>query len=340
MHHIVSDGWSVGVLFYEVATLYGAFSAGKNSPLPDLPIQYADYAIWQREYLQRGALNAQLAYWLKQLEGAPPLTKLPTDRQRLGMPSFHGANEAFTMPASLTESLREFSQRENATLFMTLLAAFKALLYRYSGQEDMIVGTDVANRNRFETEGLIGFFVNLLGLRTNLKGDPSFRKLLGRVRAVTIGAYAHQDVPFEQIVSALRPDRNLSKTPLVQVLFVMQNTPMPPINLPGLSLELLPFYTDTAEFELIVSVEESAEGLRGTFAYSSDLFDRSTIIRMQKQFRTLMESVLVDPDQPLSALSLLNQEEMGGLSTADFPDAELSQKDLENLVMSLDPERQ
>jgi|GEM_PF-375899 len=340
MHHIVSDGWSVGVIFYEVATLYEAFSTGKTSPLPDLPIQYGDYAIWQREYLGRGALDTQLDYWLKQLEGAPPLTKLPTDRQRLAAPSFQGANEAFTLTASLIGPLREFSQHEGATLFMTLLAAFTVVLHRYSGQEDMIVGTDVANRNRLETEGLIGFFVNLLALRINLKGDPSFRELLGRVKAVTIGAYEHQEVPFEQIVSALRPDRSLSKTPFVQALFVMQNTPLPVINLSALSLDWLPFYTDTAEFELIVSVEERPEGLTGTFAYSLDLFDRSTIIRLQKQFRTLLEGVLADPDQPLSTLSFLTAEERGGLSTADFPEAELSQKDLESLVMSFDKSRE
>jgi natural product biosynthesis luciferase-like monooxygenase protein len=339
MHHIVSDGWSVGVFFYEVATLYQAFSAGNKSPLPDLSIQYVDYARWQREYLQGGVLETQLNYWLKQLTGAPQLLEVPTDRPRLGAPSFSGANEPFTLPASLTDSLRKLSQDEGATLFMTLLASFKALLYRYSGQDDMIVGTDIANRNRIETEGLIGFFVNLLPLRTNLAGDPTFRELLERVRDVTIGAYAHQDVPFEQIVSALRPDRHLSRTPLVQVLFVMQNTPMPTIELPGLKLDLLPLYTETAEFELIVSIEERAEGLTGTFAYSSELFDRSTIIRMQRQYLMLLESLIVDPDQHLSAFSLLSGKEMGGLSTAKFPDAELSQKDLENLVMSLNQER-
>jgi non-ribosomal peptide synthetase component F/NRPS condensation-like uncharacterized protein len=335
MHHIVSDGWSVGVLFWEVAKLYEAFFAGKDSPLPELPIQYSDYAIWQRQYLHEGALDGQLGYWLKQLDGAPPLTRLPSDRQRLGVPGFHGANELFTIPESLTNSLMEFSKDEGVTIFMTLLAAFKALLHRYSGQEDLIVGTDIANRNRIETEGLIGFFVNLLALRTNLSGDPSFRELVRRVKVVTTGAYAHQDVPFEQIVSSLRPDRSVSKTPFVQVLFVMQNAPTPPVTLPGLSLEQLPFYTETAEFELIVSIEEGAQGLTGSFAYSSDLFDRSTIVRIQKELRTLLQCALVNPDQPLSSLSLLDQQEIGGLSPADFPDAELSVKDLENLVTTL-----
>jgi acyl transferase domain-containing protein/non-ribosomal peptide synthetase component F/NRPS condensation-like uncharacterized protein len=335
MHHIVSDGWSVGVLFWEVAKLYEAFAAGKDSPLPELPIQYADYAIWQREYLQEAGLNDQLGYWLKQLDGAPLLTKLPSDRPRLGVPGFHGANEPFTIPQSLTESLRQFSKDEGVTLFTTLLAAFNALLHRYSGQTDLIVGTDIANRNRIETEGLIGFFVNLLALRTNLNSDLSFRELVTRVKVVTTGAYAHQDVPFEQIVSSLRPDRSVSKTPFVQVLFVMQNAPTPPIKLPGLKLEALPFYTETAEFELIVTLEEAGEGITGSFAYSSDLFEGSTIVRLQKEFRTLLHSALANPDQPLSSLPLLDRGELRGLSPADFPDAEISMKDLENLFTTL-----
>ena len=335
MHHLVSDGWSVGVLFWEVAKLYEAFAAGKDSPLPELPVQYADYAIWQREYLQQGALDDQLGYWLNQLNGAPPLTRLPADRQRLGVPGFHGANEPFAIPQILTESLREFSKAEGVTVFMTLLAAFKALLHRYSGQEDLIVGTDIANRNRIETESLIGFFVNLLALRTNLGGDPSFRELVKRVKVVTTGAYAHQDVPFEQVVSSLRPDRSVSKTPFVQVLFVMQNAPAPPIDLPGLNLESLPLYTETAEFELIVTLEETGAGISGSFAYSSDLFERSTIVRIQKEFGRLLHGALANPDQPLSNLSLLDREELRGFSPADFPDAELSMKDLENLVTTL-----
>ena len=335
MHHIISDGWSVGVLFWEVARLYEAFSAGKSSPLPELPIQYADYTLWQREYLQQGALDQQLGYWIKQLAGAPALTKLPADRPRTRVPGFHGANESFAFDQDLTGALHEFSRREGVTIFMTLLAAFKALLHRYSQQDDLIVGTDIANRNRFETEGLIGFFVNLLALRTDLGGDPSFRELVKRVQHVTSGAYEHQDVPFEQIVSALRPDRSVSKTPFVQVLFVMQNAPTPPVELAGLSLELLPFYTETAEFELIVSIEESDGGIKGTFAYSSDLFDRTTIVRLQNEFRMLLQTALADPAQPLSQLSVLDQTETGTLSPSDFPDAELSLKDLESLVTTL-----
>lgn len=338
MHHIISDGWSVGVLFWEVAKLYEAFAAGGDSPLPELPVQYADYAMWQREYLEHGALDSQLNYWLKQLRGAPPLTQLPTDRQRLSAPGFHGANEPFAIAQSLTESARAFSSNAGVTVFMTLLAAFKALLHRYSGQQDLIVGTDIANRNRVETEGLIGFFVNLLALRTDLSGDPSFGELVKRVQVVTTGAYAHQDVPFEQIVSALRPDRSVSKTPFVQSLFVMQNAPAPLIDLPGLRLELLPLYTETAEFELIVTLEETAGEIVGSFAYSSDLFDRSTIARLQKEFRKLLHSALADPDRPLSTLSLLDQDELRALSPADFPDAELSLKDLEHLVTTLSQE--
>jgi iturin family lipopeptide synthetase A len=335
MHHIISDGWSIGVLFWEVAKLYEAFVAGKESPLPELPVQYADYAIWQREYLQQGTLDGQLAYWLKQLASAPPLTQLPSDRERRSVPGFHGANEPFTIAPALTESLREFSKAAGVTLFMTLLAVFKTLLHRHSGQQDVIVGTDIANRNRIETEGLIGFFVNLLALRTDLRGDPSFRELVRRVHLVTTGAYANQDVPFEQIVSALRPDRSLSKTPFVQVLFVMQNAPAPPISLPDLSLESLQLYTETAEFELIVTMEEAGAGISGSFAYSSDLFERATIVQLQKEFQTLLQSALANPDQPLSSLSLLDREELQGLSPSDFPDAELSIKDLENLFTTL-----
>jgi non-ribosomal peptide synthetase component F len=251
------------------------------------------------------------------------------------MLSFRGASESFVFPAALTEALKELSQREGATLFMTLLAALQTLLYRYSGQEDIIVGTDIANRNSAETEGLIGFFVNLLALRTDMSGDPKFRELLGRVREVTLGAYAHQDVPFGKLVEDLRPERGLSKTPLVQVLCVLQNAPMPPLKLAGLEVSLLPVESGTAEFELILTMEETSEGLGGSLIYSTDLFEQATIAKLLRQYQTLLESIVVNTDERLSGIRLLTEAESGGLAASDFPDAELSQKDFENLFLNI-----
>jgi natural product biosynthesis luciferase-like monooxygenase protein len=335
VHHIAGDGWSMGLLVGELEALYEAFSTGQPSPLPELEIQYADYAVWQREWLQGEMLESQLAYWHKQLAGAPSLTELPTDRSRKNRPSFRGASESFVFPVALTEALKELGQREGATLFMTLLAALQTLLYRYSGQEDLIVGTDIANRNSAETEGLIGFFVNLLALRTDMSGDPKFRELLGRVREVTLGAYAHQDVPFGKLVEVLRPERGLSKTPLVQVLCVLQNAPMPPLKLAGLEVSLLPVESGTAEFELILTMEETSEGLGGSLIYSTDLFEQATIAKMLRQYQTLLESIVVNPDEHLSGIRLLTETESGGLAASDFPDAELSQRDFENLFLNI-----
>ena len=208
MHHIASDDWSMGVLSRELATLYESFSTGKSSPLPELPIQYADFAVWQR--LQGEVLETQLSYWKNQLDGAPPLLELPTDRPRPAIQTYRGAVESALLPKSLSEALRILSQQEDVTLFMTLIAAFKTLLYRYTGQENIVVGSSIANRTRVEIEGLIGFFVNTLALRTDLSGNPSFRELLGRVCDVAFGAYAHQDLPFEKLVEELQPERNMS----------------------------------------------------------------------------------------------------------------------------------
>ncbi|WP_414574316.1 condensation domain-containing protein, partial [Nostoc sp. CCY 9925] len=250
MHHIVSDGWSTGVLVREIAVLYEAFSAGKLSPLPELPIQYTDFAYWQRQWLQGEVLETQLAYWKQQLAGAPQVLELPTDYNRPAVQTFQGASEPLVLPKALSEGLKTLSQQEGVTLFMTLLAAFKVLLHRYTKQDDIMVGTPIANRNRTETEGLIGFFVNTLVIRTELSDNPSFQKFLTQVREVALGAYAHQDLPFEKLVEELQPERNLSHTPLFQVMFVLQNAPIPPLKLSGLSLSPLKLNTTTAKFDL------------------------------------------------------------------------------------------
>jgi non-ribosomal peptide synthetase component F len=280
-------------------------------------------------------LESQLAYWQKQLAGAPSLTELPADRRRKKSTSFSGASECFVLPIDLVEALKELSQHEGGTLFMTLLAALQTLLYRYSGQEDLIVGTDIANRNIAETEGVIGFFVNLLALRTDMSGDPTFRELLGRVREVTLGAYANQDVPFGKLVEVLKPERGLSKTPLIQVLCVLQNAPMPALKLAELEVSLLPVESGTAEFELILTMEETSEGLSGSLIYSTDLFEQATILKILRQYETLLEGIVVNPDEHLSRIRFLTEVESGGLAATDFPDAELSQKDFENLFLKI-----
>jgi len=302
MHHIVSDGWSAGVLFREIAVLYEAFSTGKLSPLSELPIQYADYAVWQREWLQGEVLEKQLSYWRGQLTGAPPVLELPTDRSRPAAQSFRGACHSMVFSQSLTQALKGLSLREGVTPFMTLLAAFQTLLLRYTGQEDIVVGTDVAGRTQAETEGLIGLFVNHLVLRTDLSGDPPFRELLRRVREVTLGAYEHQDIPFEKLVEALKPKRNLSHTPLFQVLFTHLNTRLQLPQLPGLTLLPMKINSTRAKYDLTLFIDETEQSLIGTMEYSTDLFDASTITRMASHFETLLGGVVARPDARLSEL--------------------------------------
>ncbi len=309
LHHIVSDGWSGGVLFQELTTLYEAFAVGKPSPLPELPVQYADYAVWQRGWLQGEVLEKQLAYWKERLTGAPPVLELPTDHPRPAVQSFRGARQSVTLSKNLTDALRILSQRESATLFMTLLAAYQTLLYRYSNQEEIVVGSPIAGRTRPETEGLIGLFVNTLVLHTDLSEDPSFRELLSRVREVALGAYAHQDVPFEKLVEELQPERSLSHAPLFQVMFILQNAPRSALDLSGLTLQSLEFDSGTAQFDVSLSVVEVAEGLQAKFEYNTDLFDAATITRMLKHFQVLLEGVVANPDQRLSELPLLTEAE-------------------------------
>lgn len=309
MHHIVSDDWSKGVMFRELSALYKAFSAGKPSPLAELPIQYADFAVWQRQWLQEKAADEQLSYWKKQLSGVPDIHQLPIDRPRPTIQAFRGARQSYTLSTSLAEKLKTLSRGEEVTLFMTLLAAYKILLFRHSNQEDIVVGTPSASRNRSEIEGLIGYFLNMLVLRTDHSGDPTFRTLLKRVREVCLGAYAHQDLPFDKLVEELRPGRHLSHHPIFQVAFIFHNALLHNLDLPG--LECRPVWIDAKRsvFDMTVVVFNEPEGLKLVFEYNTDLFDDSTIERMIGHYVTLLEGIAHNPDTPISQLPLLTEAE-------------------------------
>jgi amino acid adenylation domain-containing protein len=309
LHHIISDGWSMGVLIRELTTLYESYSTMQASPLPELGIQYADFAHWQRGWLQGEVLERQLAYWKKQLTGAPAVLELPTDFPRPAVQTFSGATEFFVLSAALHEQLETLSRNTGSTLFMTMLAAFQTLLSRYSRQPDVVVGSPIANRNRAETENLIGFFVNTMVLRTDLSGDPSFRELLGRVREMSLTAYAHQDVPFELLVEELQPERSLAHTPLFQVVFTLQNAPMPRTELENLSVSGLAMPNATAKFDLGLNIGGTNGELQGALEYNTDLFETATIRRMLSHFEVLLESVVSNPDQRISELQLLRAEE-------------------------------
>jgi NRPS condensation-like uncharacterized protein len=302
MHHIVADGWSMGVLIQEIATLYQVFCIGQPSPLPELSIQYADFAVWQREWLQGDVLDTQLAYWQQQLGNNLPVLKLPTDNPRPAVPAYRGAKQSLRLSKTRSAELKAFSAKEGVTLFMTLLAAFNILLHYYSGQDDIVVGTDVANRNRAETEGLIGFFVNQLVLRTQLGGNPSFREVLERVRQMTLGAYTHQDLPFDKLVEALNPERDLSRTPLFQVKLILQNAPMQPLELPGLTLSPVEVESTAATFDLLLDVMETDEGLMGVLKYDTELFEASRITRMLGHFDTILHQITTVPTVKLNEL--------------------------------------
>lgn len=327
-HHIASDGWSLGVFFRELAGLYQAFDAGRAPSLPDLPIQYADYALWQQESLRGAALDEPLAYWKRQLTDAPTCLELPTDRPRNPAQTFRGRWQWQTLPQPLAEALKELSQHQGATLFMTLLAAFQTLLHRYTGVEDILVGSPVAGRNRIETENLIGFFINALVLRTDLAGNPGFSELLHRVRDVVLGALAHQDLPFDRLVQELRPERTTGHAPLVQVLFVFQNDPAQGFKLPGLTVTPVPLDkvdTDTAKFDLTFQMGEDRQGLTVAAEYNTDLFEHDTIERMLGNFQTLLEGIAAQPDRKISALPLLTPTEKRRVlvewndTTAEYP---------------------
>lgn len=304
-HHIVSDAWSAGILFRELEALYNAFSTGRPSPLKPLPIQYADYAEWQRKWLQGEALETQLSYWKKQLQDVTGILDLPTDRPRAAGQKSRGAYKVHTLSSDLSSRLAELSKREGATLFMTLLAAFQTLLWRYSNQEDIVVGSPIAGRNRVEIEDLIGFFINTLVLRANLSGNPAFRALLEQVKEMAVGAYAHQDLPFEKLVEELQPQRDTNRNPLFQVMFQFQNTAPPQPKLNGLSTSRIKIPTETAKFDLLLLVREQDDALLCVMEYNSDLFDGETIERMLGNYATLLESIVTNPDARIADLSLL-----------------------------------
>ena len=309
MHHIISDGWSIPIFFRELAISYEAFSKHKTPVLTEMPIQYADYAIWQRERLRGDFLEEQVSYWKKQLEGITGVLNLPTDRPRPSRQSFRGSSQSLEFSRELTDRLKALSQKQGVTLFMTLLAAFQALLYRYTGQEDIVVGSPIANRTRTEVEGLIGFFVNTLVLRANFAGNPTFRELLGRVRNTALDAYEHQDLPFEKLVEELQPERSLSYSPLFQVMFVLQNAPSMGLELEGLSVSRLRVGAETAKFDLTLSMHETVEGLRGSLQYNTDLFDDATITRILGHFATLLEGIVKEPTRCVSDLPILTEAE-------------------------------
>jgi len=291
MHHIVSDGWSVGVLVRELGVLYEAYAKGEESPLRELGIQYGDYAEWQREYLQGEVLEEQLSYWRKQLGGELPVVELPNDHVRPAVRSNRGAQQRMRVSREVGEKLKQMSREEGATLFMTLLAGFAVMLARYSGQEEVVVGTPIANRTRVETEELIGCFVNTLVMRVDARGNPKFRELVQRVKQVALEGYAHQDVPFEKVVEELQPKRDLSRTAMFQVLFVLQNAPMTETKLGGLRLEEVEFDRKVAKFDLTVTMGETEEGLWGVVEYNTDLFEAGTIARLVGHWERLLRGI-------------------------------------------------
>jgi amino acid adenylation domain-containing protein len=331
LHHIAADAWSLTVLVRELAALYAAIRTGRPSPLPPLPVQYADFAQWQRRWLQGPALERYLAYWRGRLGPHLPVLTLQTDYPRPETQTYRGARCVSTLPGELTDRLVALSRAQGVTMFMLLLAAFQVLLARSTGQTDVVVGTDVANRTRAETEGLIGFFVNLLVLRTDLSGDPTFAELLRRVREGALGAYAHQDLPFDKLVEALKPVRDPSRNPLAQVLFVLQNAPTASIELPGLRVESVDVDSEVSRFDLGLFMDETEEGLVATWKYNADLFTTATITRLAAHFTTLLQSIVSDPAMRLSKLDLLTEMEKEARMTEDRRREETNLKKLKSM---------
>lgn len=308
LHHIVADGWSIGVLIRELGAIYTAFLNDLPSPLPELPIQYADFTEWQHQWLQGEVVEKQLAYWRQQLNGIT-LLNLPTDRCRPAITTYQGAKQLIRLSPDLSEALKLLSKQENTTLFMTLIAAFQTLLYRYTGQEDIAVGSPIANRNLSEVEDLIGFFVNSLVLRVDLSGNPTFQELLMRVKKITMEAYSHQDLPFEKLVAEIQPERNLSRNPLFDISFSLQNTPLKALELPELTLSVLDLETETTKLDLEIHLWEDLESIKGEVNYSTDLFNDATIARIIGHFQTLLEGIVSNPKYRLSDLPILTSVE-------------------------------
>ena len=317
LHHVASDAWSTVVLISEMTSLYDAFQRGEKSPLRELEIQYADYAAWQAEWLEGEALTKQVEYWKEQLKGAPPVLELVTDRARPAVQSYRGAIERFELSGPLSESLKQISRREGVTLFMTLQAAFDALLHLTTGQDDIIIGTSIANRTHLQTEKLVGCFINLLPLRTILSGNPSFRMLLAKVREVTLGAFSHQDIPFEKLVEFLQPERDLRYSPLFQVLFEYRDEPASRLELPGLSFSFCEPNRATAKFDLTLFMMQGRERIGGFFEYRTDLYDPCTIRRMIEQFQELLQNIAGDPRKDLMSLSPASEREKNKI-VSDF----------------------
>lgn len=309
VHHIVADGWSMGVLVQEVAALYTAYVQQQPSPLPELPMQYADFAQWQRQWLSGPVLQQQLTYWTKHLAGVPTVLNLPTDRPRPSVQSYRGASHSFTVAASTVAGLYQVGLQAQATLFMTLAAALNVLLARYSGQTDVCIGTPIANRTRAELESLIGFFVNTLVLRTQIDPTQPFVTLLEQVRTTALNAYAHQDIPFEYVVEVLNPERQLSHTPLFQVMLVLQNTPMEKLVLPGLTLSSMQIESTTAQFDLTLDLVEAEGQLYGTVGYNRDLFEAATIERLANHYIQLLEAIVAEPTVRVRELAMLSAAE-------------------------------
>jgi amino acid adenylation domain-containing protein len=309
IHHIVSDGWSQGVFMRELATLYDALAHEQPVSVPDLPVQYADYSVWQRQSLQGDLLEQQLTYWRNQLAGRPDVLDLPSDHPRPAVQTFNGALYSFTVPGALAAGVRSLSRHEGATFFMVLLATFKTLLYRYTGQPDIVVGSPIAGRTRAEIEPLIGCFINTLVLRTDLGGNPSFRELLRRVRETTLAAYAHQELPFEKLVEELQIKRDVSRNPLFQTMFVVQSTTMEPITTSDLQMEPAPIENGTTNLDLTLAMQDTPQGMTGDIEYNTDLFEPETITRLAGHFLTLLEQIITNPDHGVADLSLLTTAE-------------------------------
>jgi hypothetical protein len=316
MHHIISDGWSLGVLIRELCAFYHAFHQGAQCPLPKPRMQYTDFAQWQREYFTGAVLQEQMDYWRRQLQNLPEPLSLAWDRASRRGRTLEGRTQLFRMEKALLDRLKVLSLREGTSLFVTLLAAFQALLHGKTGQTDIAVGSPIANRNRQEFEGLIGFFVNTLVLRTDLSGDPTFEALLRRVHTVALGAYAHQDLPFDRLVQELNPDRDPGHSPLFRVMFVLQNVPLPDPNLPSIAAERWDVSLDTAKFDLLVSLVERRQCLEGTVEYSTDLFEAATIAELIDEFQAVVECIAVDPQRRLSTLPMSGPADQDAVAPA------------------------
>ncbi|MGD1932885.1 MAG: condensation domain-containing protein, partial [Leptolyngbyaceae cyanobacterium] len=339
IHHIIADYWSLRLLMAEMATLYTAKVHQQSSPLPELPIQYADYATWQRQQLEAPApadqptrLDQQLGYWLQQLSNPPSLLELPTDYARPAVQTFRGARQSFVLAPALSDRLKVLAQQHQATLFILLLAAFQTLLYRYTDQSDIWVGSTVTNRDRRETQNLIGLFVNNLVFRTQVSSEQPFSQLLQQVRETALDAYAHQDVPFEAIVDALQVDRHLSHNALFQVMFILHNTPTQSFTLPDLQITALEPTTTTARFDLSLDMYETPDGLTGVFEYNTDLFKPDTIQRLVGHFQMLLGAIAANPDSAIGTLPLLTEKEQQQLATWNQTEQPLPDRCVHELI--------